>query len=105
MNATPRIRRAVLSLAVAAALGLSQPAAAQSEREAQLEARVAELERLVAQLVGQQQAIATQQEATAAEVAARGGRQAATPGTGRVRMELRGDQPAADLSTTPSFLP
>ncbi|MBP7351670.1 MAG: lytic transglycosylase domain-containing protein [Comamonas sp.] len=41
----------------------------------------------------------------AASVATRGGRQAAVPGTGRVRMELRGDQPAADLSTTPNFLP
>jgi soluble lytic murein transglycosylase-like protein len=40
-----------------------------------------------------------------AAAAARGGRQAAIPGTGRVRMELRGDQPAADLSTTPNFLP
>lgn len=43
--------------------------------------------------------------AASAPVAARGGRQTATPGTGRVRMELRGDQPAADLSTTPNFLP
>lgn len=41
----------------------------------------------------------------ASAAAARGGRQAAIPGTGRVRMELRGDQPAADLSTTPNFLP
>jgi len=41
----------------------------------------------------------------ASAAAARGGRQAAVPGTGRVRMELRGDQPAADLSTTPNFLP
>ncbi|MEG3000328.1 MAG: lytic transglycosylase domain-containing protein [Comamonas sp.] len=43
--------------------------------------------------------------AALAPVAARGGRPAAMPGTGRVRMELRGDQPAADLSTTPNFLP
>lgn len=70
MNATTRIRRATLSLAVVAALGLSLPAAAQTEREAQLEARVAELERLVAQLVNQQQSISTQQETIAADVAA-----------------------------------
>lgn len=41
----------------------------------------------------------------ASTAAARGGRQAAVPGAGRVRMELRGDQPAADLSNTPNFLP
>ncbi|MDI9855820.1 lytic transglycosylase domain-containing protein [Comamonas sp. 17RB] len=45
------------------------------------------------------------QPGASAPVAARGGRQAAVPGAGRVRMELRGDQPAADLSTTPNFLP
>jgi len=51
MFSSQTVKRGALALAIVGALACAAPVAAQTEREAQLEARIAELERLVGELV------------------------------------------------------